>query len=131
MEHTLTHAKTKVAELSVDEHAIVHISFPLKGVPIQLKDSEELLKTRVKLTPKIKKQLLLADLRNNPKPDRGARNFANSEAMNQSTKALAFIVNNGLNTILGNLFIGFNKGKYPVKLFKNKDNAVQWLNSHK
>ena len=119
--------KTSTAKLQLDENGIVHMSFLHKNMPIKLKDSENIYKGRMTLTDGLQDQLLLVDLRNNPRPDIEARNYAKSKEVIDSTKAMAAIVGGALSKILGNFFIGFNKGSFPVKLFTNKEDAIIWL----
>lgn len=118
---------TKVATIERDESGIIHLNFPKEGVEIRVEDSMEILQQRISLGPQNERQLIVADLTSNPKPDREARDYAKSDEMNAVTKGLALIVGSGLSTILGNFFLGFNKGDYPVKLFTDKQDAIEWL----
>lgn len=119
--------KTRVSEIYKDEEDIIHIRFPEKGMRIELRDSHEILETRTRLSPPGSQQLILTDLTTDPLPTRDARNYANSPEMNDTTTAMALIVNNGFSKILGNMFLGFSKGQYPVKLFVSHDEARAWL----
>ena len=47
--------------------------------------------------------------------------------MNATTQALALLVDNQLSRLLGNFFVGFQKGQYPVKLFTSTEKAKHWL----
>ena len=42
----------------------------------------------------------------------------------------ALLISSPLSKMIGNFFIGFNKTKFPAKLFTNKKEAVEWLSSH-
>ena len=87
--------------------------------------------TRTSFSPPATKQLVLADIRKNPNPDKDARDFAKNDQMNKATQALALIIGNKLSRLLGNFFLGFHKGKYPTKLFTSPEKAKEWLLSKK
>ena len=115
---------TNNASLNINEKGIIHIHFIEKNVVINLSDSQEIYRARIKLGKVNEKQLILVDLRNNPKPNREARSFAKSKEMLESTKAMAMIVGSNSSRILGNFFVGLSRGDYPVKLFLKEKNAT-------
>lgn len=121
--------ETAVATVEITNDDVVIIRFPKKEQIVLLENSKEILNARISFSPPGTKQLVLADLTTNPKPNREARDYAKSKEMNKSTKGLALLVTNGVSSILGNLFLGFNKGEYPVKLFLNQEDAIIWLKS--
>ena len=51
--------------------------------------------------------------------------------MNRLTKAMAVYCHNSLSRIVGNILIGFNKSVFPSKIFDNKQEALNWLESHR
>ena len=122
---------TSVSELWLDDHNIVHMKFPAKNVKINIADSREIYEGRMKLPNTDTKQLLLVDLRTNPKPDREARDFTKSTEVVNITKAMAMLVGGPWSKVLGNFFIGFNRAKFPVSLFTKDEEAVDWLLRHK
>jgi len=127
----LTSISTDVSNLSIGENGIVLMEFPKKNTVIGLEDSWRIYEERIKLTPPGTKQLILVDLLSNPKPNREARDFAKTPEMVNSTKAMALIVGGPLSRMLGNFFMGFNKGAFPTKLFTETVAAENWLLGHK
>ena len=110
------------------EEGFYRLVFNKMDRKIVLKDSEEIFNARMELAEAADEcQLVLADIRNAPQTDRGARDFAKKPIMIKHTKALALIVGGPFSRVLGNFFIGFNKGAYPVKLFTDESDAKDWL----
>ena len=119
---------TSVSKLQVDENGIVHMEFPEKNQPILLEDSKGIYEGRMQLQSAAgSKQLLLVDLRTSPKPDREARDYARSSEVVESTMAMAILVQGPMSKVLGNFFMGFNRGDFPVRLFTDKSIAIDWL----
>lgn len=119
--------QTSVAEVYKDEFGIIRVSFPEQNVLLEFSDSQEIFDARITLSPPGTKQLILADIRTNPKPDRKARDFSRRPEMVATTKGMAMLVGNSLSRMLGNFFIGFNRGDFPVKLFLEEEKATEWL----
>lgn len=46
-------------------------------------------------------------------------------------KAMAVIVNNLANAMIGNFYLKFNKPKRPYKVFKNREDGLKWLEQFK
>lgn len=112
------------------EAEIYRVEFCKIDRKIVLKDSEDIFNARMELADKGDEcQLVLADIKNVSQTDREARNFAKKTIMIKHTKALALIVGGPISKVLGNFFIGFNKGAFPVKLFTNGEEAKTWLRS--
>lgn len=119
--------KTSVSEISL-ENGIIRIDFPISNCIINETDALEILRARTSL-PTASKQLILTDLTTNPKPTREAREFAKHSEMIETTYALALLIASPVSRLLGNFFLGFNKGEYPVKLFTSIEEATSWLKS--
>lgn len=95
---------------------------------VNQKDAEEILESRISLECEPEeKQLIIADIRNAGQTDKGARAVAKTEKMVNHTKGLALIVGGAFSKVLGNFFIGFNKGEFPVKIFVEPEEAKKWL----
>ena len=122
---------TSVSKLKLDDNGIIQMEFPQKNVKINIEDSKGIFQGRMQLTNAGKEQLLMVDLRNNPKPDREARDYARSQEFVETTRAMAILVGGPMSKMLGNFFLGFNKGDFPVKLFTEKENAADWLMQYK
>lgn len=127
----MNRVKTSVSELYLDENGIIHVSFPIKDSKISLGDAREMYEKRVELSGNNMQQLLLSDMRTDPKPSREAQNFLRSQRVIDSTKAVAMLVGGTASKLLGNFFLGFSKKGYPVKLFTEKEDAINWLMLYK
>jgi len=56
-----------------------------------------------------------------------ARKYLASDAIKKVFKASAIIVNNPFTRLLGNLYMTAGRPPIPTKLFKNQDQAIEWL----
>lgn len=118
---------TNVSELYMDENEIVHIVFPERGLNVGEKDIQEIFQGRMAFPTRSSKQMVLADLRNNPNLNGKTIEYVRSIEMITSTKALAMIYNNPIAVFFGNLFIILSMESYPIKLFTDEDEAAAWL----
>lgn len=50
-----------------------------------------------------------------------------SNETDEPAKALALVASSAISRIIGNFLIGLNKPPIPVKIFTDKDKAIQWL----
>ncbi len=57
-----------------------------------------------------------------------AREIANKEFMYKNTIAQAIVVKSLSNRLMGNFLVKIYKPFCPLKLFKNKEDAIVWLN---
>lgn len=70
---------------------------------------------------------VLSDIRNVRGSTREARLFYASDEAASITKAVAILVNSPLSRVMGSFFIGLSKPKYPIKIFTDEVNAINWL----
>jgi hypothetical protein len=120
-----TYAKTGVSEVVVDDRGFVKLTFPT-NVEIDYKQAYEIYISRLHLEIK-SPQLLLVDLRSNPRPDREARQFAKSDEVVDITKAMACVVDGLLGKMVGNLLMSVTTDRFPAKLFTSEQEAIDWL----
>lgn len=66
------------------------------------------------------------------KPNSHDERKASAEMLPKMVKALAIIVHNPLGRMVVNLFIGLEKPKYPMKIFKpgEEEKAREWLKQY-
>lgn len=125
--HSLNSIKTSKAIVSEIEDEIVLIEFPTPNTEINYEDSQAIFEARTKLFEHDDKQLLLVRLQTNPKPDKDARDYAKNRPMNDLTLGMAMVVKSVFSRVIGNFFVGVNRGDYPVKLFTDEEEAKEWL----
>ncbi|UTW62255.1 hypothetical protein KFE98_19990 [bacterium SCSIO 12741] len=119
---------TRAADVSLDDQGIIHMTFT-QNSKITLSDAQEIFRVRRELEPNRSKQLLLLDMRATPGANREARFYSKKKEVIDTTQAMAMIVENYSSQILGNFFLGFIRGDYPVRLFTDEESAVKWLKS--
>lgn len=71
---------------------------------------------------------ILADARQVKGVSKEIRDFVSEkEKEHRVTSRLAIITGSGLSKIIGNLFFKFANIPYPMKLFSDKEKALEWL----
>ena len=58
---------------------------------------------------------------------RDARAHYAREQVGEAVCAIALLIGSPVSRIIGNLFIGFNKPKHPLRLFTSEPDAIEWL----
>jgi len=58
---------------------------------------------------------------------KAARDLLSSEEGTQQLKASALVLNTAYGRIVGNFFVKLTKPAIPVKVFNNKQHALEWL----
>ena len=56
-----------------------------------------------------------------------ARSHYAREQVGEAVCAIALHIDSPVSRVIGNLFLGFNKPKHPLRLFKSKSDAMRWL----
>ncbi|MCA9734348.1 MAG: STAS/SEC14 domain-containing protein [Deferribacteres bacterium] len=74
---------------------------------------------------------LVVDARRAKSIERAAREFYTGPANNANVTAVAILVDSAWSRMIANFFIGLNKGPFPIKLFTDKQESIQWLNAYK
>jgi hypothetical protein len=78
-----------------------------------------------------KKRFVVIDTRENFNSNSDIRTLYSDDNFIKYRYADAFIVNSLPMRLLVNFYISFNKPKIPTKMFNNKENAFEWINSLK
>ncbi|MBF0352680.1 MAG: hypothetical protein HQM11_16730 [SAR324 cluster bacterium] len=73
-----------------------------------------------------KKRPLLVDARHSKSVDKAARAYLASEGA-KNLSAFAILVESPLSRMIGNFFIGLDKGPIPTRLFTSETEALRWL----
>jgi hypothetical protein len=70
---------------------------------------------------------LLVDLRLGKSLDREARALYSGEQTGNVVCAVALLIESPLSRAIGNMFMGFNKPAYPLRLYSSEADALAWL----
>ena len=81
----------------------------------------------VKTLAKGRKVPVLVDLSNTISASQEARAYFTKPEVAEIQSACAMIVKSLLSQMVGNFFLGLNKTRFPLKLFKNEEEARTWL----
>ncbi|MFL5753825.1 MAG: STAS/SEC14 domain-containing protein [Bacteroidia bacterium] len=110
-----------------DKEGILYSS-PKPGIPPEM-NMEEILKEMEKFREIIghKKVCMVTESSPNSRPpSKSERDFI-AEQINSVTKAMAIITNSPVSRMVANLFFGLKPPPYPVKMFSNEKDAVEWI----
>ena len=103
-------------------------SFPLSEQ--KLADAVENVQALVTLSAG-KRRPCLVDYRGIKSIDREARAYyAGTEICSVQTAA-ALVIDNYLERVIGNFFMGINKPRQPTRLFNNEADAIEWLKNYR
>lgn len=119
----------RVGKVWVDDDDVVWMQLH-EGAVNHLEDSRALRDARVEVGPP-GKQLLVTDLRSNPRPAQAARAYARSTDVSEITEAMALVTESAFSRVLGNFFLGFNRGEFQTKLFRSESEAIAWPKSQR
>lgn len=106
------------------ENGILIGSFTKKIV--DLTTAENAVKDRLKAT-KGRSYPILIDIRNVKKTTNPARQFLASEKGCEGIISAAILINSSVGSMIGNIFIFFNRPLVPTKLFSDEEEAIEWL----
>jgi hypothetical protein len=118
---TITNTETIYRDDSGIIKCIVH-----KDAFMQLDDVIENIDAVRALAPKLPVPVFV-DIRMSKGATRDARAFLANDQIAEVQCACALLVESALSQLIGNFFLGLNKTKFPVKLFKNETKALEWL----
>lgn len=74
-----------------------------------------------------KKRPILVDITNLRSVDKSSRNIYTSKESAALITRAALLVGNPVSRIIGNFYLGINKALFPVKMFTEADEAMNWL----
>jgi len=99
-----------------------------KVPPIGIEESRKILAEFKKMLNG-KKVCFVVDISNAPQTTRQERKEGAAE-MEGITKALALISNSPMGRMVANLFFGLRPSSYPVKMFADELEAINWLKQY-
>ena len=110
------------------DNGILHSEYKYQ-FEMNLENSEEIYTLRKQISEG-KKQYFLYDISNLKSMSKGARDYGSSHGM-EDLAASAIIINSSITLLIYNIFIKLKKVEIPVKAFRNKEEAIDWLNKIK
>lgn len=96
------------------------------GSHLEIEDVIEINKIKCRLTAE-KKHVVLLISGTDTSISKEARELSADNELARNRLAKAIVINSLAQRIIGNYFIRFNKSSTPVKLFKNENDALDWL----
>lgn len=114
---TITFEEDQIAHLHIKSGQVVEVD-ELKSIFTAINDAEGDDKYRL---------LVTADDKASLSPE--AREYASSAESSDRIVADAVVVQSYSHEMTANFFIRFNKPSRPTQLFKNRDEAYEWLKS--
>ena len=118
---------TPLSTIWIDKQGIL-CSVAKKDIPITIDGLTNVYALITTLT-KGQKMCTLTEMSNISHADKEMRDFASQEN-EKFTKAMALIAKNKFASLIGNLFLGFNKPSYPAKLFWIEQEAREWIKQY-
>ena len=116
---------TRTQRVVLEESGIVKCT-AFDNISMTLEDAIENV-AAVKTVANGKKVPVLVDLSNTVTASQEARAYFTKPEVAEIQSACAMIVKSLLSQMVGNFFLGLNKTSFPLKLFKNEEEARAWL----
>jgi len=117
--------QTKTEYIVLEDKGLIYCTV-FKGLYMELSDAKENLEA-IKTLAKGKRVPVLVDIRQSKGVSRKCRAYFASDEAAQIQSACALLIESPLSKLIGNFFIGFNKTKFPTKLFTDEASARDWL----
>ncbi len=118
-------AKTRSAEL-VYSDGIVAVNVTLDS-DLDLDAMKEIVATRMEITDR-KPHKVLIEAESNHDSTKEAREYL-ATYEGEVAVAMAIVSNNLAVRMLANFYVKFDKPRIPTKLFKSREEAIDWLNT--
>ena len=119
-----TTTESRGTRITLRDDGLVHVEV-LGGVDFVEADAKECLAKIDELTG-ARPACHCVDIRNVKSIARGCRDiFSNGP----NTLAAALIVSSPLSRVVGNIFLGLSKARYPLRLFGDEQSALAWLHT--
>ena len=119
---------TRTEHIILDKSGIVFCQV-LEGVYMDLADAKENMAS-IEMLAKGQKVPVLVDIRKSIGVSQKCRAYFAGDDAQKIQSACALLISSPLSKMIGNFFIGFNKTKFPTKLFTKRTMALEWLSCH-
>lgn len=115
-----------IVQIHTDERYVHHICFSKKND--DLEEIKNYIETCNIFISDYAPIASLVDIRSVKGSTQEIRDYLSSDpTIKKSTIALAFWIDSGISKTLGNTFLKFDTPPYPIKLFTDRDKAIDWL----
>ena len=112
------------AKIWLDEDGIVRIKYP-DNFHITMEVMESIYQQHLQITTD--KRPILADCESVASVDYDAQQFVSNDGPAALTTALAVVVKSAFTRAMGEMFMMFHKPPYPTRMFRSKEDALEWL----
>jgi len=119
--------ESQFAELELIDGILIGIHKP---VVIDLIIAKTIVQERIEFTEGKSYPILIKDY-GVAKIEKQAREYFNTPESYEGITACAILTNSIFKMTLANFFIKMSKQPFPVRLFKDQDEATEWLTSYK
>ena len=110
------------------EDDVAYCEFKLKKIDVEA--AQSLISLRHRFFDG-KAHVTLIDIRTVKSITKEARDLFASKEGTVNINAAALFGHSSLSNMLATFFLNFNRPNVPIKLFKERDEAIQWLNKYK
>ena len=119
--------ETRTCTLRVDEEGVLRIIVK-PGARMELADAEENMRACGELCGE-RSRAVIVDLSGVQSVSRDARNCFSGDLAKQFIRANATLVGSPTSRLIGNFFLALNRPPYPIKIFNDESDALEWLRS--
>lgn len=121
----IKHAETRIAKMHLRKDGIIH-SVGRDDLVESLADAHEQIEAIKSINDGLKRPFL-ADARKLKKVEKEAREFYASAATGDVCEAVAIMAETRVSKVLINFFMKINKPAYPMRMFTDEEEAIEWL----
>jgi len=119
--------ETNTAEIILHDEGYVAFRYKA-GVVVDLKAARDDHEASIKLTNS-EPHPTIVDARGLKRVSYEARVFQGREEIKNKITAAAIIVGSLITKVITNLYVTFQKPKFPIKTFSNEKDAMKWLSA--
>lgn len=122
-----TEHQTRCSKAWLIENNIIFVECKANA-EIQLEDAKEDMELSEKLVAEVNYFATIIDTANIKSISKQARDwYSQSQNDNPRNVSVALIVNSFYTRIIANFFLGFKNSRTEMKIFNEKDDAIEWL----
>ncbi|MBL7717653.1 MAG: STAS/SEC14 domain-containing protein [Flavipsychrobacter sp.] len=118
---------TRTERIKIEDSGIIDCVV-LDNAVVSLEDARENIEA-VRILSQGGSRPVLVDITRSRGISRDARAYLAGDETARYQSACALVVGSPLSQLIGNFFLGFNRTKFPIKLFHGQDEAREWLHT--